>query len=193
MTASPPEPPDGRAHPAPGAPPPPPPGPWASDNLPPYPAGAAPQQVEPPPSIVTAVRLMWVGAGLTILGVLIGLTQIDSIRDQIEEDQPSLTAGEVDSAVTVGVAFSVLFGLVAVGLWLWMASANRRGKSWARIVATVLAGLNLLAITVGLAVNPTTGLSTVMSVVTLVLAVAILVLLYRRESSEYYAGRSRTW
>ena len=45
-------------------PPPPPSGPWASDNLPPHPmSGYEPAPVEQPSSILTAVRLMYVGAG----------------------------------------------------------------------------------------------------------------------------------
>ena len=35
-------------------------------------------------------------------------------------------------------------GLVVPALWLWMARANGRGRSWARIVSTVLFGLATL-------------------------------------------------
>jgi hypothetical protein len=185
MTATPPGPPE-------GGPPPPPSGPWASDNLPPHP-GAPTQQVEQPPSIVTAVRLMWVGAGLSALGILFTLFQTDAIRDQVEEDNPSFTSSEVDTAVSVGIGFAVVFGLIGVGLWLWMASANGQGKSWARIVATVLGALNVVGAVFSLAVNPATLLSVLVTIVSLILAVVILVLLYRPESSRFYEARSRNW
>ncbi len=37
-------------------------------------------------------------------------------------------------------------GLLAVGLWIWMARANSAGKSWARIAATALFAINTLAV-----------------------------------------------
>jgi hypothetical protein len=136
---------------------------------------------------------MWVGAGLSALGILFTFFQTDAIRDQIEDDNPSLTSSEVDSAVAVGIGFAVVVGLIGVGLWLWMASANGKGKSWARIVATVLGALNVVGAIFSLAVSPPTVLSAVLTIVSLVLAVVILVLLYRPESSRFYEARSRTW
>ncbi len=95
------------------------------------------------------------------------------------------------------VALVVILGaLIATGLWLWMARANKGGRSWARIIATVffailtaveLAGLisflkgpryftvfNTLALSF-LAVYWLTGLSAV-------------VLLWQRSSSDYYTA-----
>ena len=168
-------------------------GPWASDNLPPHPGMPGPVDVPQPPSIVTAVRLMWVGAALTIVGLLVGFLTVDTVREQIEDDNPSFTADEVDTAVAAGLGFSVVIGLVAVGLWLWMAWANGKGKSWARIVASVLGGLNIAFSLLGLAINPATPASVVLTLVGLVLAAVILVLLYRPDSSRFYEARSRTW
>jgi hypothetical protein len=169
---------------------PPPAGPWASDNLPPNPLAAG-ADVEQPPSILTAVRLMWVGAALTAIGVLVTLLQIDAIRDQIEEDDPSLSSGDVDTAVAGFVAISVVVGIIAIGLWLWMARANGQGLRWARGVATGLGVVNVLFTVFGLATGPGTALSTLFSLVGITLAVVILVLLYRPESSAYYASRDR--
>jgi hypothetical protein len=137
-----------------------------------------------------AVRLMRLGAILAVLGLFIPLLQIDEIRDQIEEDNPSFTSDEVDAAVTGGIVFVVVIQLAAAGLWLWMASANGQGKTWARTTATVLGGLNVLLIVIGLAAGNSTALSIVVSLVTLALAVTILVLLYKPESSRFYDLRS---
>jgi len=38
----------------------------------------------------------------------------------------------------------VVFSLVAIALWLWMARANSQGRNWARILSTVLFGLATL-------------------------------------------------
>jgi hypothetical protein len=40
--------------------------------------------------------------------------------------------------------------LITIGLWLWMGWANGRGRSWARIVAAVLFGINTLDLLISL-------------------------------------------
>jgi hypothetical protein len=134
---------------------------------------------------------MYVGAVLSAIGLVSTFFQTDAIRDQIEDDNPSLSESEIDTAVSVGVAFAVVIGLATVGLWLWMAYANGRGQSWARVVATVLGGLSILATLAGLAMGSSTGISLVFSLITVVLAAVILFLLYRPESSRYYDLCSR--
>lgn len=174
-------------------PPPPPSGPWASDNLPPHPmTGHAPQPVEQPSSIRTAVRLMCVGAALSLSGAVVTLAQIDAIRDTIEDDNPSFSASEVDTAVNVTVGATVIAGLVGIGLWVWMAVKNGQGRSWARVVATVLGALSILFNLFGLASGGATAASLVFSLVSLALAAVILFLLYRPESTRFYDFRSRT-
>ncbi|MGH8823844.1 MAG: hypothetical protein ACRDVN_05150 [Jiangellaceae bacterium] len=142
----------------------------------------------PPPSIVAAVKLMYVGAGLSLLGTLFGLTTRDAMRDQLVEDNPDMTTGEIDRAVNIATGVGVVIGLIAVGLWLWMARTNGRGLAWARIVATVLFGLNIVLTLYNL--SQTTGFGVVVSVVSIVLAGAILWLLYRRDATEYYGAVS---
>jgi sorbitol-specific phosphotransferase system component IIBC len=142
----------------------------------------------PPPPLVTAVRLMYVGAALSAIFLIIGLTQGDSLRDQIADNQPELSANELDAAVAVGTAVAVIIGLISVGLWIWMAVMNGKGRSWARVVATVLGGLNIVFTLIGLTQN--TGIGTIVNMVSIVLAAAILWLLYRPESSAYYAAMS---
>ena len=169
----------------------PPPGPWASDNLPRHPMANAPRpDVAPPPSIVQAVRLMWVGAALSALGVLLTFTQTDAIRDAVEDSDQTLTQSEIDTAVNIGIGVAVVSGLVAVGLWIWMAVANGQGKSWARVVATVFGALNVVGALFSLAGPGATTLSLLLSLVSLVLAAVILFLLYRPDSSRYYELKS---
>src|SRR5690606_39263381 len=87
----------------------PPPGPWASDNLPPHPMAYAPRpDVPQPKSILQAVRLMFVGAALSAVGVLLTFTQTDAIREAIEDSDSSLSESEVDTAVNFGIGFTVV-------------------------------------------------------------------------------------
>lgn len=157
------------------------------------PYGGAPVPTEPPAPLRTAVLLMRVGALLSLLSLLSTFLFRDQIRDQVEqtlEDQGSaITADAVDTAVAVGTAFAVFVGLVGVALWLWMAWANGRGKGWARIVATVLFALSAISFLFSFS-QPQPVLSTVLGLVNLVLGAAIVFLLWKRESSAYYAAVS---
>ncbi|TDC49841.1 hypothetical protein E1212_17090 [Jiangella ureilytica] len=144
---------------------------------------------EPPPSISRAVILMYVGAAISAVTALIPLLFRGSIRDAIEESDTSLTADEVDAAVNVTVGVGLVVGLIGVALWLWMASANKAGKSWARVVATVLGGLNILFTVLSLSTGGG-GIALIVNLISIGLAGYILYLLYRPESSQYYAARS---
>jgi hypothetical protein len=136
---------------------------------------------------------MYVGAALSaalsVLYLLIGLTQADSLRDEVADNAPELSGDQVDTLVAWGTALPVIIGLISVGLWIWMAVMNRKGRSWARIVATVLGGLNIVLTLIGL-LTQNTGIGTVVNLITIALAAAILWLLYRPESSAYYAAMS---
>ena len=73
-----------------------------------------------------------------------------------------------------------------------MAVKNGQGRSWARVVATVLGGLNIVFTLLNLAGGTATTLTVVSGLVSLVLAGVILYLLYRPESTRFYDFRSRT-
>ncbi|MBB5788091.1 hypothetical protein [Jiangella mangrovi] len=144
---------------------------------------------EPPQTLQRAAILMYVGAAISAVTALIPLLFRDSIRDAIADADSSLSADEIDSAANVSVGIAVVVGLIGVALWLWMASANKAGKSWARVVATVLGGLNILFTVLSLGTGGG-GIGLVVNLVSIALAGYILYLLYRPESSAYYAARS---
>ena len=152
----------------------------------PQPVAAA--SVERPSSVTRAVQLMYVGAALSILETIVAWATKSQLRDQIEATSPTLTPDQVESAVTVSLVTGIVVGVIAVGLWLWMAAANGAGKSWARIVATVLGALGALSAVLSLTTG--TGITIALQLVILVLAVAILVLLWRPASSAYFQARS---
>lgn len=157
------------------------------------PYGAPQPPAEQPGSIRTAVMLMRVGALLSLLSLLTTFLFRDQVRDQVvetlEAQGTTITADTVDAAVAVGTAFAVFFGLIGVALWLWMAWANGRGKGWARIVATVLFALSAVSFLFSFT-QPQPLLNTVLGLVNLVLGAAIVFLLWKRESSAYYAAMS---
>ncbi|MBD0292110.1 MAG: hypothetical protein ICV70_00870 [Jiangellaceae bacterium] len=142
----------------------------------------------PPSSLLAAVKLMYVGAGLSLLGMLFSVATRAQLRDQMEQEDQNLTPEELDRAVDMATGVTVVIGVIAIAFWLWMAQANRRGEAWARIVASVLFGLDVLLTGYNLA--QTTGFGVIVNIASIALAGAILWLLYRKDSSAYYAAMS---
>ena len=183
---------------------PPPNGPIGPDGYPVHPGTPSQQvqavpQVPQPRSIRFAVRLMWAGAAVSLLSLVVGIATMggakDEIRDELIKDNPNVSQSTIDAAHVVGVMSVVVVGVLSVLLWLWMAWKNAQGRSWARVVATVLAGLNVLFTMLSL-VAPNISMDSDLaalgfSLLNLVLAIAILVLVWRRESSDFYTARSR--
>jgi hypothetical protein len=159
-----------------------------------YPSAPEPEP-DRPSSIRTAVRLMQVGAGLSALGTIVSVATIgslkDTIADSMRDSDPTVSQSTIDAAYSVAIVAGVIGGIIAVLLWLWMAWKNGQGRSWARVVATVFGGLNLLS-TMFTFASPQADVFTVsISLINLVLAGAILVFLWRKESSAYFDAVSR--
>lgn len=147
-----------------------------------------PRVAAPPSSLLAAVKLMYVGAGLSLLGMLFSVATRAQLHDQMEQEDQNLTPEELDRAVDMATGVTIVIGVIAIGFWLWMAQANRRGEAWARIVASVLFGLDVLLTGYNLA--QTTGFGVIVNIASIALAGAILWLLYRKDSSAYYAAMS---
>lgn len=182
-------------------PPPPPPGEGQGpgqypgmqgmQGMPSYESAPPAAAVAQPASIAQAVKLMYVGAALSLLGIIVTFLEKGAIRDAVENSTAgkTMTPDELDSAVTLGLVSGIVAGLIGVALWLWMARANGRGRKWARIVATVFFAFSVLNF-LGSFLQPTPALSRILGVIMLVLGAYILYLLYRPESTQYYEAQS---
>ena len=158
----------------------------------PYPsAGQAPEPARPapPPSVVMAVRLMYAGAVVSAVSLVVGLATVGSLRRALHKSDPTLTSAQLHNLQTVVVAGSVAVGLISIGLWVWMALMNKAGKSWARIVATVLFGLDTLFLLLGVA-RAGAAASSLVSILIWLIGLGTVILLWRRDSSEYIAAQS---
>lgn len=153
-----------------------------------------PDLTQPAP-IRLAVRLMWAGAAVSVLSVVVGLVTYGSFKDDVtaglRADDVNVSQTTIDAAVAVGITFVVALGVLGALVWVWMAWKNGQGRAWARIVATVLGGLNVLFTLIGFAGGQSEPLTLVLSVVNLALAVAILVNLWKKESTAFYEAVSR--
>jgi hypothetical protein len=144
---------------------------------------------EPPRSIISAVRLMYVGAALSAVSFVVVLLTLSSLRSTIRANNPELTTTQVNTAVSFGIVIGVIFGLIGIGLWIWMARANRGGRSWARVVATVFFGLNTLGLLSSFA-RPSTGISMVFEIIVWLVGLGAIIMLWNKESSAYYQAVS---
>ena len=155
----------------------------------PYPSSGqapAPQRPPLPTSVRTAIRLMYVGASLTFIELVVGLSTIGGLRARIVQHYPHYTASQVHSLEVGTVVGLVLEGVVAIGLWLWMARASGAGRNYARVTGTVFFGLNTLFLLLGLR-SPQVGLGLVFYVLVWLAGLGAVIMLWRSESAPWFS------
>ena len=171
----------------------------------PYRYGYGQPAVSPPMpgSVRAAAALMWVGAAGTILNALLFRSYVDDMRTEFRRQQASAQGDtgiffdiDVDDIVKVVVIIAIIVTLIEVGVWIWVAVKTRQGRSWARVLSTVLGTLFVVFAVLGFAiarVAPATAtdqdvLSSALSVIGVVLALTIVVLLWVPDSNRWFAA-----
>lgn len=150
-----------------------------------------PQQRPPAPnSVQTAVKLMYAGAALSLIELVVGLVTIGSVRRAIQKAYPHYTSAQVHRLEVADVVVAIVAGVIAIGLWLWMARASSGGHNWARITGTVFFGLNTLFLLAGLA-RPHVGVGLVFSILVWLAGLGAVIMLWRRESGDYFRRPSQ--
>jgi hypothetical protein len=129
---------------------------------------------------------MYAGAALSVVTLLIGLTQKDAIRKAVVAQNPAYTTTQVNTAANFFLVFSAVIGIIAFGLWLWMAAASKQGQTWARVVSTVLFGLNTLGLIYALVGAGYTAIQKVLGVAVWLVALGAVLFLWRSDSSAYF-------
>lgn len=150
-------------------------------------SSATPDQ---PSAVVNAVRLMYVGAGLSLLGLIISLFGMGDLRARILEAEPSLTLSQANLARNIAIGGAIVFGLIGPALWIWMAIKNNEGRNWARITATVLFGvytLSMLSLLFGNAGS--SAIDVIFQALIWVVGLVATILMWRGENAEHYAPR----
>jgi hypothetical protein len=98
-------------------------------------------------TVRAAVRLMYAGAAVSTVNVIIVLAVIADIKAYHAVFGYRLTAAQVSQLNTSIIAQLMVTGLIPVVLWLWMAWANSQGRNWARSLSAVLFGVATLDLT----------------------------------------------
>jgi hypothetical protein len=157
----------------------------------PYPSTDKPVEPDKPPapqSVLNAVKLMYAGAAVSAVSLIISLVSIGGTKEAIRKAKPSLTATQVNQLNTFIIALAVVSGVVGVALWLLMARKNGQGKNWARVLSTVLFALATLDL-FGVVSQPKTVLGLVFPLLTWLIGLGAIVFLWRRESTEFFKPR----
>lgn len=157
-----------------------------------YPGGDPQQMPSRPPvpsPVRNAVALMYVGAGLSLVSIIVSLFTTASLRSIVLRANPRLTPAQAHAAEIFGVATAIIIGLIGVGLWIWMAWANRAGKNWARILSTIFFGLDTLSVIVAL-LRPHALVSLLIGILIWLVGLGAIILLWQRESSDFFQAAS---
>jgi hypothetical protein len=164
----------------------------------PYPtSGEQPPEPQRPPipnSVQTAVKFMYAGAALSLIELVVGLATIGSLKNAIEQAGQRAgkhyTPSQVHSLEVTSIVFAVLVGIIAIGLWIWMARANQAGHGYARITGTVFFGLNTLFLFLSLA-RPHVGVGLIFNLLVWLAGLGAVIMLWRKESGPYFSPRAR--
>jgi hypothetical protein len=109
-----------------------------------------PRRLPAPAPVLTAVRLMYIGAAVSavyltfLLAIAIADVQAAARGRWLGL---SLTAARLSQLKPLVVMVVMVGGLIVIAAWLWMARADSQGRNWARILSTVLFGIATLQLT----------------------------------------------
>ena len=170
----------------------------------PYPPSgqsAEPERPAAPAPVRTAVKLMYAGAAASAVSLLTSLAYtlayLVGTKDAIRQTHLSFSgmgscsAGHCHAAeVYTFLALLMVFSLIPIGVWLWMARANSQGRNWARTLSTLLFGLAALELTYATTGNGlsfgVTAVSPIFPALTGLVGAAAVWLLWRPASTTFF-------
>lgn len=167
----------------------------------PYPSGSQmpeqPSRPVAPQPVLMAAKLMYAGAALSAVAAIYTAVTAGGLKAAILKSHPLYSAAQVHKAETSIVISAIIGGLLAVGLWIWMARMTGAGHKWARIVASVLFGINTVDVLITIsqasaitAVEANASVSIALGVLVWLAGLGAIILLWRGESSQYMAAAS---
>lgn len=144
-----------------------------------------------PPTVRYAYYFMLAGAVLSLVSTLLGLGSKGAMRTAVQKASPGFTPDQVNTAVNFGLVAVVAVGLIGVGLWIWMAFANKAGRNWARITGTVFFGLDTLTLISGLSKHNLVGLGITANALVWLVGLAAVLMMWNPASRPYYKPQAQ--
>jgi hypothetical protein len=129
---------------------------------------------------------MYVGAAVSLIGLIVNLTQLSSIKNALATHGRSMTPSQLNTAYHFEIVLLVVGSVIGAALWLWMARSCGSGKSWARIVSTVLFAIETITVLVNFARLSGGGASRFYGIIVWLVGLAAIVFLWQRQSSDYF-------
>jgi hypothetical protein len=142
-----------------------------------------------PRPVRNAVRLMSLGAALTLAVLVTILVTLGSARSAFLHD---FTAAQWRTVMLTQIVPVLASAPIGAGLWLWLAWAIGRGHNWARLAFTALFGILTLGLLFGLAEGGTRGTlpdvlpDLIAATVLWLVALAAMLLIFSKAASPYY-------
>ena len=151
-----------------------------------------------PASVRIAVRLMYLGAAVSLVKVIVDLTtesatrsaELTALKIGVKKSGVSATASQLNSGITATLAMAFVLGLISVGLWILVARASRHRKDWARATGSLLFGLDTLALLIGppdVGIHgPETAVARIFAGIIWLIGLAAVVFLWQQDSSGFF-------
>lgn len=162
----------------------------------PYPTSGSqqlPQGPAAPKSVLDAVKAMYAGAGLSVIGIILVIVSSSSIKRAFANANATsskpLTTSQLHSLESAYIVSAIVILAIGAALWLWMARANGAGKRWARITSSVFFGLYTIYLLTVLT-RSGFGATLILAALSWLVGLFAIVMLWRRESSAYFAQSS---
>ena len=155
-------------------------------------AGSDPDDSAVPGPVRKSVRFMLGGALVTALSSLFSIFSVIAVPALLNNGkQPA------SNQITGYIVQTVVLTFVFCGLWVLMARKNREGRSWARIVASLLFAFSTISLYTAVNSLQSGDYLRVYNIVSLVLAIVewlcglgAIALIWRAESGTYFKSRS---
>ena len=156
-----------------------------------------------PAPVRKAALWMYSGAAVSAVSLILSVIGAFSLRnDLVSANAQKLKAGtvtmtQINNAVTASIVYSIVVGLAAVALWIWMAKTNASGRGWARISATIFfalwsiyAWININSLKGGMTITVPLLIALVLLLVIWVIGVGAIYLLWRPVSTSYFKAKT---
>jgi hypothetical protein len=127
-------------------------------------------------------------SGLYLLLAVLAVVGRDATEAALRESDTVLTDAELSAAVEGLVTISVMIGGMVGSLGVIAALNLVQGRRWARIIGTIGLAMALIVSLLGLLGG---GLSSVFHLIVVITGAATIWLMFRRPSTEYFAGAGR--
>jgi serine/threonine protein kinase len=158
------------------------------------PARRRPAKAEIPPPVLGAIRLMYVGAVVTLVDLIIGSAVAASYNSYWTKYQYTfpVAARHHQTMANILDTTTALGGVIGIVCWLVIAAACRRGHAWTRVAGTVLLVLDTACLlTVLLATHNDPGVKAASLVVWIIGLSAVIPLWGRQAGNFFLAFRKR--